>query len=145
MWMATAVPLGILTFGLLIVGLGIASWRTGGKGAVWGGALLVILSIYLLLKNADSPAQYAALAVDAVVLLLVFMKDGRAAWRRLSVEVLLAGAAVLAIGCSLFISDARHDLRTMVAILVGGLTAAFIVSVLIRFGELLRTPSKPRG
>jgi hypothetical protein len=139
------VPLIVLLLGLLGVGFGLATWRSGGRGIALAGASLASFGAYIQLEKLDSAARYGALAVLAAIALVVFTMIGRSGWRHLRIELLLAAATILAIGASQFWADGPAGIRFGLAILAGVLATLFVTVALIRFARLLRSGSRQNG
>jgi hypothetical protein len=133
----TLVPLVLLVFGLVVVGLGCVRWQSGGRYAALAGANLASFAVYIQLEKLDSAAQYPALAVFAVFALSPFVMSGRSAWRHLRTELLLAAATILAIGTWQFWADGPSGIRFGLVISAGFLATLFVAVALVRFARLL--------
>jgi hypothetical protein len=134
--MSTAVPLIIMSVGLLAVGYGLANWRSVGRGLVIGGVVQIAFAVYLLLKHIGSSTQYAALGVLAILTVWAFISAGPAVWRAIRLELSLAGGAIFGILLSTFWASAPVTAQRAIVVGVGLLTASFIAVMLFRFGRI---------
>jgi hypothetical protein len=136
------VPLIGLGLGLLGIGYGLVTWRSGGRGIALAGAGLASSAAYIQLANLDSAARYAALAALAIIGFFVFMMRGRWGLRHMRIELTLIAATILAIWGSQFSVDGPAEIRVGLAILAGVLATLFVAVALIRFARLVRTGSR---
>lgn len=135
-----------LVFGLVVMGLGCANWRSGGRWLVLPGAMSVAIAAYVMLPSSASGLRYTSLAVLAILVLTWFLTTSRSAWRHARVEMLLGGATVVTIAVTTFFENMPSDVRKASVALVFVLGTAFIATVLRGTATVLRAArsSKPR-
>lgn len=115
--------------------LGAATWRSGGRGAVLGGAIIASVVAYIEL---DSAVRYVALSVFAASVLITLVTSRLSAWRFLRTELLLAGASAACIGAWQIWPGGPTTFKSALAILAGVFAASFIAVTFVRFTRLLR-------
>lgn len=126
------VPTILLTTFLVVTGIGLVMWRSGGGSwLLRAGAMNAAFAAAILLRNSGQGWQAAAWAVFAMFLLTNLVTIKGEVWRRIRLETLLAGAAILTLAVSQFV-DETSRLQIPVAVLLAVLTMAFIAPIFLR-------------
>lgn len=138
------IPTLWLIAGLACTVLGLVTWRSGGRNLTLVGAVNAGFGGSILLWDSTVGWRYPALGVLAILVLTALAMTPREAWRRARLELLLAGATILAIWVSYFLTDIPVVVQNALLVLVGVLATAFVATMLVRTVGMLRAASRPR-
>lgn len=130
------IGIALLIVGAIVVALGAASWKSGGRGAVLAGVSIISLALFLEGRVLGEGGRYAALVVPSALLVLAFFHI-RTHWRSRRPELLLAGGALLAIVGSQALGEDGSAFSRGLAVLAAILGTAFIAVASIRLRRVI--------
>ena len=119
--------LASLALGVTAAAIGVASWRSGGRGLVLAGAAFATLAAMSWTADGPPVLRYTALALLGVTVLACFLPFQRGALREMRWQLILTALTVVLLLLSYKLTDASPQLQT-------GITTATVVILAALFG-----------